>query len=1050
MPKKSGKKKIVVAGDITIDWNLAARAGVGSFGDSGMHPELGGAGRLAQLIERMCGQRLGDGAAEVTCLSVPSAEQGLRLANRSLVHSFLLFEQKPTVTGEKKAKAWRVGRFLGYGGRPEAGAAPRPNPTRADVVVLDDADYGFRDAKQLWPKACLGSGTAGWIVHKVAGKVARGDLWEELAPQRGRTVAVVSINDLRSEEILISKGISWERTCEELAWELRFGNLPASLSECAHVVVVFPYAGAFIFSNAGNGEADDVTCELVFDPVSFEEQWASGRPGNMIGSTSILAASIASELAVNPEEPKLAEAAAAGLKAAADLFERGYEEQGEGEDLQLRFPLGSINIAAARKGGAFLRASIRCPWEEGFKEGWTILETMGKEDLHSVGAEIVRDGLKKGLKGAPIATFGGLQTVDRSEIESYNAIRNLISGYLEGDASKPVSFAVFGPPGAGKSFGIKQIAKNLAGKMPMPEFNLSQFNDPKELYAAFHTVRDATLKGQTPLVFWDEFDSGKDEQKLFWLKYFLMPMQDGAFREGELEHPIGRAIFVFAGGTCATFKEFCDQGVEEPDWFKGVKGPDFVSRLKGHINILGPNQRMLDHKTVDSTDRFYPIRRAVIFRSLLERGVPQIVDGKTVNIDDGVLSAFLKTSKFKHGVRSMESIISMSNLANRCKFERSALPTPQQISAHVGPDFLRIVQRPPIDGRKLDQMAAKAHGLWRKNKWTAAASRSMAADERLEKGNVPYAKASEEYRRASRALVRKIPEHIESAGCVLVPVRGKSEPVQIPGALLERLAIQEHARWNRDKLGAGFAPGYPRDNVAKVHPNIVSWDGIPEKVKEYDRVFFRGVSAILAVAGFTVKVMKDGAITDLAGEPEKKAFRIGVVGRRLLNDPDAVGQLVEKELEKLETLPEKDQAVEVVSSLAEGSDRLVAGLATRHFKASLKVPLPLPKEEYVKTFEEPGSVEEFEKFVSDGAKLVDLAPGVAPAAFTQAGEYVAMDCDVVFVLWDGEDDAGEGGTKSTVKALCDGETDWIWIHTKKLKVMSAAERKRVARALTKK
>jgi hypothetical protein len=36
------------------------------------------------------------------------------------------------------------------------------------------------------------------------------------------------------------------------------------------------------------------------------------------------------------------------------------------------------------------------------------------------------------------------------------------------------------------------------------EFNLPQFQQPRELFGAFHQVRDVSLSGKMPLVFWDE------------------------------------------------------------------------------------------------------------------------------------------------------------------------------------------------------------------------------------------------------------------------------------------------------------------------------------------------------------------------------------------------------------------------------------------------------------------------------------------------------------------------------------------------------------------
>ncbi len=64
------------------------------------------------------------------------------------------------------------------------------------------------------------------------------------------------------------------------------------------------------------------------------------------------------------------------------------------------------------------------------------------------------------------------------------------------------------------------------------------------------------LAGDLALVFWDEFDTPLGGQPLGWLRHFLAPMADGRFREGAGFHPLGRAIFVFAGGTSPSFDAF--------------------------------------------------------------------------------------------------------------------------------------------------------------------------------------------------------------------------------------------------------------------------------------------------------------------------------------------------------------------------------------------------------------------------------------------------------------------------------------------------------------
>src|SRR5262249_20903085 len=148
---------------------------------------------------------------------------------------------------------------------------------------------------------------------------------------------------------------------------------------------------------------------------------------------------------------------------------------------------------------------------------------------------------------------------------------------------------------------------------------------------AFHAVRDAVVRGRVPLVFFDEFDASAHGQNLGWLKYFLAPMQDGKFTDGESMHLIGRAIFVFAGGTKHAFGKFAR--LRDADLIK-EKGPAFVSRLRGFIDVCATDRR-------EAGDSMYVVRRATLLRSLLERKVPALLDESgMLRLDSGVRRAF--------------------------------------------------------------------------------------------------------------------------------------------------------------------------------------------------------------------------------------------------------------------------------------------------------------------------------------------------------------------------------------------------------------------------
>jgi hypothetical protein len=81
-----------------------------------------------------------------------------------------------------------------------------------------------------------------------------------------------------------------------------------------------------------------------------------------------------------------------------------------------------------------------------------------------------------------------------------------------------------------------------------------------------------------------------------------------------------------------------------------------------------------------------------LLRALLRLRAPGLLNGERLDIDPGVLRGFLDVTTYVHGARSMESIVDMSALSGRLRYERSALPPRHQLGLHVDPDeFLALV-----------------------------------------------------------------------------------------------------------------------------------------------------------------------------------------------------------------------------------------------------------------------------------------------------------------------------------------------------------------------
>jgi hypothetical protein len=202
-----------------------------------------------------------------------------------------------------------------------------------------------------------------------------------------------------------------------------------------------------------------------------------------------------------------------------------------------------------------------------------------------------------------------------------------------------------------------------------------------------------------PVLFFDEFDCTVDGEPYFWLKHFLAPLQDGEFITGHTKRPIGKSIFVFAGGTRRNYREFEDE--VEPDFSKAekrrevkkkkpvIKGRDFLSRLQAHLDImaLDPDEKELEKLTEEDQASYtlpYTMRKAILLRGALTQWAPQIFDSRNrATMDDELIARFLTKWRYKHGIRSMEAIIRMSALGDGVRFSKSCLPPDEQLFMHI-------------------------------------------------------------------------------------------------------------------------------------------------------------------------------------------------------------------------------------------------------------------------------------------------------------------------------------------------------------------------------
>jgi hypothetical protein len=360
-------------------------------------------------------------------------------------------------------------------------------------------------------------------------------------------------------------------------------------------------------------------------------------------------------------------------------------------------------------------------------------------------------------------------------------------------------------------------------------------------------------------------------------------MQDGAFQEREITHPIGKSIFIFAGGTSSTLEKF---GVSEPSRpteeelskldfdarrnrveqyekdlksyhdFRLLKGPDFLSRLHGFLNVLGPNPC----KEGNCDDITWPIRRAIILRGVLGCGPRD-----ELQIDHGLLNALLGVRCYRHGARSFEKILlALAHDRPGGRLHRSALPPPLLLARETDAgDFQRLLTQGDAfkNHPDLEALAAAIHYRF----LDSAKKKKIEAQMRNEPQlawtihpavRQPYDDLSADFKAANRTAAQRIPDHLALIGFVVEPQQSQDDrswQAPLRDAIekhLERLAQAEHIGWCAERAAAGWTFNEIRDNDLKHHPLLVAWKDTSPTNQDKDRESVRGIPEVLDIAKF--------------------------------------------------------------------------------------------------------------------------------------------------------------------------------------------------------
>lgn len=483
---------------------------------------------------------------------------------------------------------------------------------------------------------------------------------------------------------------------------------------------------------------------------------------------------------------------------------------------------------------------------------WNIFDTV-TGDPAEVARQIVTLGPHKALARCPIQQFGNLLSVERTEQESLRAIVGAVEERLRSETSHPTSIGILGPPGSGKKFVATNLSEHFATNANVKQLTYNaRLLRLDDLVALCHTIRDHTAAGLLTVVIFENFEAIL-EPKNELLNDFLAIMRDGLFSDRShvrsLGHPL---LFFLVNQDHSQLESTPTPTVGEMKDRRTIDDSQLMDYLHGVVRIAGPNQ-------TSSNDKMFSIRRALMMRQMLKEKFPHLEVNGTMKIDEAVLHALLLVPSFKHGLRSLDKILSTSRLSGRTKFDISALPPEEQIQLHVdGRIFMSFLRSPRLPAALREKLAQGLFETYKKQRRLMAKTEAEKGALETDASMYDWDELAMELKESTRAQADDIPRKLRAVNCFMLDQDRKEPLIHVPEFSVEELDMlseMEHERFNAERLQRQWRMG-PRSSGKRTTPFLVPWRDLTQEWKDVDRVMVECVPRVLATAGWKIYRMQ--------------------------------------------------------------------------------------------------------------------------------------------------------------------------------------------------